>query len=334
MVWVEVGLQRRIDWHLYGADTGVILPSGRDIPKTRTYSNGGLGVLRTATALPPTYDTDDSSEDNNFDGANPLLLSTSPNAIRNRQTRVRKRARDGLSSPDLNAASHGTMTEPPPVASTSIACQLNFEGPRTGEHGVLEDASQVQPPPTATSVYVDLMDIVEAAPNRPGAHPTNAISGDTEQVTTQNPPRLAPEIREVGTEAIRLIQHLTSMVERNDALNKRNQYELNLLQRKVDEKDQLIVEKDAIIAERDSAINTYRSTIVTLTQQLAELRLVHSTEERNATVFVPHLGAALDILVANLAEAIVDPALTSPRPSSRQRMTSLLDNCGGQSHVV
>ena len=77
-----------------------------------------------------------------------------------------------------------------------------------------------------------------------------------EQATAQNPPRPAPEIREVNTEAIRLVQHLTGMVERSDALNQRNQYELNLLQRKVDERDQLIVQKDATIAEKDGAINT------------------------------------------------------------------------------
>ena len=100
------------------------------------------------------------------------------------------------------AASHGTMAEPPSVASTSIARALNFEGPRTRENAVLEDTSQVQPPPTATSVHVDPMDIVEATPNRLGACPTNTISGDTEQVMTQNPPRLAPKIREVGTKAI------------------------------------------------------------------------------------------------------------------------------------
>ena len=117
-------------------------------------------------------------------------------------------------------------------------------------------------------------------------------------------------------------------------MNKCNHYELNLLQRKVDEKDQLIVEKDAIIAEKDGAINSYRSTIASLTEQLVELRLVCSTEERNATEFVPHSDAALDILVANLAEAIVDPALIPPRPPSRQQMTSLLDNPGGQSRVV
>ena len=85
MVWVEVGLQRRIDWRSYGADTGVTLPPSGDIPRTCTYPNGGLGVLCTATSPPPTYDTEDSSEDNNSDGANPPLLSTSPNAIQNRQ---------------------------------------------------------------------------------------------------------------------------------------------------------------------------------------------------------------------------------------------------------
>ena len=124
------------------------------------------------------------------------------------------------------------------------------------------------------------------------------------------------------------------MVERTDALNQRNQYKLNLLQQKVDERDQLIVEKDATIAEKDGAINTYLSMIETLTQQLAELRLVRSTEERNATESVPHLDAALDTLIANLAKAIVDPAVTPPGPPSRQRLTSLLDNPGGQSRIV
>ena len=81
MVWVEVGLQRRIDWRSYGAETGVTLPPGRDIPRTHTYSNGGLGVLRTATAPPLTYDTEESSEDSDSDGAKPPLLSTSPIAI-------------------------------------------------------------------------------------------------------------------------------------------------------------------------------------------------------------------------------------------------------------
>ena len=42
----------------------------------------------------------------------------------------------------------------------------------------------------------------------------------------------------------------------------------------------------------------------------------------------------MDILVINLAEAIVDPVLTPPRPPSKQRLTSLLDNPSGQSHIV
>ena len=85
MVWVEVGLQRKIDWRSYGAKTGVTLSPGGDIPRTRTYPNGGLGVLRTATSPPPTYDTKDSSEDSDSNGANPPLLSTLPTAIRARQ---------------------------------------------------------------------------------------------------------------------------------------------------------------------------------------------------------------------------------------------------------
>ena len=203
MIWVEVGLQRRIDWHSYGADTGVTFPPGGDILRTCIYPNGGLGVLRTATAPPPAYDTEESSEDNDSDGANPPLLSTSPTAIRSRQIRTQKRARDGLSSPDQNVASHGTMAEFPPVSSISmIPRALNFEGPHIGDHRVPEVASEVQPPPTATLVHVDPMDIVHAAPNRPGVRPINAISGDTEQATAQNPPRPAPEIREVGTKAI------------------------------------------------------------------------------------------------------------------------------------
>ena len=111
-----------------------------------------------------------------------------------------------------------------------IPRELNFEGPRTGDYGVPEVASHVQPPPIVTPVHVDPMDIVQDAPNRHGARPINAIGGDIEQATAQNPPRLAPKIREVGTKAIRLIQHLNGMVERTDALNQRNQYELNLLQ--------------------------------------------------------------------------------------------------------
>ena len=98
---------------------------------------------------------------------------------------------------------------------------LDFEGPRTDP--------------------VDPMDIIQDAPNRSGARPNTTIGRDTEQAAAQNPPRPATKIREVGTKAIRLVQHLIGMVERSDALNQRNQYELNLLQRKVDERDQLIV---------------------------------------------------------------------------------------------
>ena len=100
MVWVEMELQRRIDWRSYGAETGVTLPLGENIRQTRTYPNGGLGVLRTATALPPTYDTEESSKDSDSDRANPPFLSTSPIAIQSRQLRARKKARDGLSSLD------------------------------------------------------------------------------------------------------------------------------------------------------------------------------------------------------------------------------------------
>ena len=241
MVWVEVGLQRRIDWQSYGAETGVTLPPGENIPRTHRYPNGGLGVLQTETAPPPTYDTEESSEDSDSDGANPPFLSTSPTAIRSRQLRARKRARDGLSSPDQNVAAHGTMAEPLVPSTSVIRRALDFERPRFGHHGVLKVGSHVQPPPTATTSPVDHMDIIHDAPNRSGARSNTVIGGDTEQVTAQNLPRPAPEIREVATEAIRLIQHLTGMVERSDALNQRNQYELNLLQRKVDERDQLIV---------------------------------------------------------------------------------------------
>ena len=120
MVWVEGGLQRRIDWHSYGADPGVTLPPSEDIPRTHTYPNGGLGVLRTATAPPLTYDTEESSKDSDSDGANPPLLSRSPSAIRARQLRARKRARDGLSLPDQNVASHGTIAERPMPSASVI----------------------------------------------------------------------------------------------------------------------------------------------------------------------------------------------------------------------
>ena len=61
---------------------------------------------------------------------------------------------------------------------------------------------------------------------------------------------------------------------------------------------------------------------------------MRSTEERNATEYVPHSDVALGKLVAILADAIVDLAMTPLRPPSRQQMTSLFDNLGGQSRVV
>ena len=182
MVWVEVGLQRRVDWWSYGAETGVTLPPGENIPQTRTYPNGGLGVLRTVTVPPPTYDTKESSEDSDSDGANPPFLSTSPTAIRARQLRARKRARDDLSRPDQNVAAHATMAEPHVPSTSMIRRALDFEGARTGP--------------------IDPMDIKQDAPNRSGAPPNTAIGGNTEQATAQNPPCPATEIREVGTEAI------------------------------------------------------------------------------------------------------------------------------------
>ena len=108
----------------------------------------------------------------------------------------------------------------------------------------------------------------------------------------------------------------------------------------MDERDQLIVQKDATIVEKDGAINTYLSMIASRTQQVVELRLVRSTEERNATQernateSTPHSDAALDTLVANLADSIVDPAVIPPRPASRQRLTSFLDNPARPSRIV
>ena len=151
-----------------------------------------------------------------------------------------------MSLPDQNVATHGTMAEPPVPSTSVIRRVLDFEGPRTAP--------------------VDPMDIIQDAPNCSGARPNTAIGGDTEQAAAQNPPRPPTEIREVGTKAIRLVQHLTGMVERSDALNQCNQYELNLLQQKVEERDQLIVQRDATVAEKDGAINAYLSTIASHTR--------------------------------------------------------------------
>ena len=99
-------------------------------------------------------------------------------------------------------AAHGTMAEPLVPSISVIRRALDFEGPRTRHHGVSEVSSHVQPLPTATTVPVDPMDIIQDTPNRSGARLINAIGGDTEQATAQNPPRFASEIREVDTKAI------------------------------------------------------------------------------------------------------------------------------------
>ena len=59
MIWAKIALEKRIDWRSYGVDTRVILLLNGDIPSTRKYPNGGLGITRTATVAPPTYDTTD-----------------------------------------------------------------------------------------------------------------------------------------------------------------------------------------------------------------------------------------------------------------------------------
>ena len=76
MVWTKIALEKRIDWRSYGVDARVTLPPSGDIPSTRKYPNGGLGIIRTATVAPPTYDTIDLSDDSDSDGANLPLLST------------------------------------------------------------------------------------------------------------------------------------------------------------------------------------------------------------------------------------------------------------------
>ena len=78
---------------------------------------------------------------------------------------------------------HGTMAEPPVPSTSTIRRALDFEGPRTRHHGVSEVCSHVQPPPTATTVLINPMDIIQDAPNCSGARPINAIGGDTEQAT-------------------------------------------------------------------------------------------------------------------------------------------------------
>ena len=88
MVWAEIALEKKIDWHSYGVDARVTLPPSGDIPRTCKYPNRGLGIIRTTIVAPSIYDTTYSSDDSGSDGANLPLLSTSPSTIRNRQIRA------------------------------------------------------------------------------------------------------------------------------------------------------------------------------------------------------------------------------------------------------
>ena len=85
MVWAKIALEKRIDWCLYGVGGRMTLPPSGDIPRIHKYPNEGLGITWTTTVAPPTYDTTDSSDDSDSYGTNLPLLSTSPNAIQNRQ---------------------------------------------------------------------------------------------------------------------------------------------------------------------------------------------------------------------------------------------------------
>ena len=128
IVWVEIALEKRIDWHSYGVGGGITLPPGEDIPRTCRYPNGLLKVTHTAIGPPSTCSTTDSSKDSDLDGANPPLLSTSPSAIQNRQTQAQKKAKDGLQDWDPHAIQYGTTEEQPPHGTTSSSYQLDFGG--------------------------------------------------------------------------------------------------------------------------------------------------------------------------------------------------------------
>ena len=169
MVWIEIALEKRIDWHSYGVDDKVILPPSGDIPSICKYPNGGLGITQTPTIAPSTYDTIDSNEDSDSDGANLLLLSTFPSAIRNKQIWAQKRARDGLQDSDAHTNQQGTMAERPPHATVSFSRHLDFEGLSTIERAVL--SAQVQPSHASASNQADLIDITEGMEQVPTQSP-------------------------------------------------------------------------------------------------------------------------------------------------------------------
>ena len=103
MVWVEIALEKKIDWHSYRVDARVTLLPNWNIPRTCKCPNRGLGITQTATIAPPTYDPTNSNDDSDSDGTNPPLLSTSPSAIRNRKIWAKKWARDGFQDSDAHA---------------------------------------------------------------------------------------------------------------------------------------------------------------------------------------------------------------------------------------
>ena len=205
------------------------------------------------------------------------------------------------------------MEERPPHGTVPSPRHLDFEGPCTV--GRADLPTPVQPSRTSASNQTDLIDITEG----------------TEQVPARNPPPLEFEIRAASIQVIQLIRHLTAMIKQSDALNKCNHNELNLLQQKVEEKDQIIVQKDGIIAERDGTVNSHLSMIATLIAQLFELHLVRSQQQINEIQSYQHFEEALNALVADLSYAIVDPTITPPRPPSRQPTLSLLNYLGGHS---
>ena len=198
-------------------------------------------------------------------------------------------------------------------STTSSSCHLDFGKPSIIERAILP--TQVQPPCASASNQADLMDITE----------------DMEQVTAQNPLPLESEVRATSIQAIQLICHLTATIEWSDALNKRNQNELNLLQQKVKEKDQIIVQKDAIIVETDGTINSHLSTIATLIAQISKFHLTRSQQQTNEAQSRRHSEEALNTLIVDLSHAIVDPVITPLQPPSRQFTLSLHNYPGGLS---
>ena len=163
MIWTEITLEKKIDWHSYGVDARVTLPPSGDIPRICKYPNGGLVITQTAIVAPPTYDTVDSSDNNNSDGTNSLLLSTSPNAIRNSQIWAQKIARDGLLDLDAHANQQGTTAECPPHNTTSSSRHLEFGGLSTTKRAVLPTQKQ----PSHASNQTDLMGIMEGTKQVP-----------------------------------------------------------------------------------------------------------------------------------------------------------------------